>query len=208
MTVVPMDKGGVAIGTIAVVRDAAGPLSNKQVALRHTFADQAVIAIENVRLFKELQARNAEVTESLEQQTATTEILKIIASSPSDVQPVFDAIVKSGVRLFGGMIMSLRLIRGNHMVSVASSTPFADDAGGEFPIPLANTRAPTSRAVAHRESVQILDVLAKHESISDLSKKRAELRGWRASLHAPMLGEGRGDWHGQCNACKSRTVLG
>ena len=68
---------------------------SRQIALLKTFADQAVIAIENVRLFAELQTRNRELTASLEQQTATGEILRVIATSPTDVQPVFDAILGS-----------------------------------------------------------------------------------------------------------------
>jgi two-component system, NtrC family, sensor kinase len=73
--------------------------NDKQIELLTTFADQAVIAIENVRLFDEVQARSRELSESLEQQTGTSEILRVIASSPSDVQPVFQAIVANASRL-------------------------------------------------------------------------------------------------------------
>src|SRR5713101_7404820 len=89
---VPMLRGDSALGLIAVTSQAPTPFSNQQVALLQTFADQAVIAIENVRLFKELEAKNSALAESLEQQTATSEILRVISSSPTDVQPVFAAV--------------------------------------------------------------------------------------------------------------------
>src|SRR5262249_37591618 len=103
---VPMLRNGAPLGVIAVGRAEPGPFSDSQIALLKTFADQAVIAIENVRLFTELQEKNralteahTQVTESLDQQTATSEILRVISQSPTDVQPVFNTIMSSIVRL-------------------------------------------------------------------------------------------------------------
>src|SRR5262249_6427728 len=103
---VPMLREGTPVGAISVGRATTGPFSNSHVELLKTFADQAVIAIENVRLFTELQEKNraltqahAQVSEALDQQTATSEILRVISSSPTDLQPVFDAIVDSAARL-------------------------------------------------------------------------------------------------------------
>src|SRR5713101_1466781 len=95
MLAVPLLREGAPIGAIFVRQTVVRPFSDKQIVLLQTFADQAVIAIENVRLFKELEARNKDLTVALEQQTATSEILRVISSSQTDVQPVFDTIAAS-----------------------------------------------------------------------------------------------------------------
>ena len=120
---VPLLREGEPVGAIGLWRRDVEPFSEKQIKLIETFADQAVIAIENVRLFKELQERNAELREALEHQTATAEVLGIISRSPTDVQPVLDAIVESAARVCGIDDVVLRLRDGNDMISKAHFGP-------------------------------------------------------------------------------------
>ena len=125
--IVPLVRDGLALGAIGIRRTEVLPFSDRQIELLQTFADQAVIAVENVRLFTELQEKNraltdahAQVTEALDQQTTTSEILRVISSSPTDVQPVFDVIVASAVRLCGGLWGTLYRRYGDMVDCVAS----------------------------------------------------------------------------------------
>src|SRR5262249_23348208 len=102
----PLLREDVSIGVITIRRTEVRPFSDKQIKLLETFASQAVIAIENVRLFQELK-------DSLEQQTATSEILGVIASSPTDIQPVLDTIAESAARICGADDAFIRLVEGN-----------------------------------------------------------------------------------------------
>jgi GAF domain-containing protein len=122
---VPMLKEGNAIGAIVVARAAPAPFTERQVALLQAFADQAVIAIENVRLFKELRDRNRDLNEALEQQTATADILRVIASSPTDLQVVLDAVAESAARLCEATDVLIHRVDGQMLPIAASAGSFA-----------------------------------------------------------------------------------
>src|SRR5262249_47867578 len=106
---VPMLREGVPIGVLGFARSDVRPFTDKQIELVTTFADQAAIAIENVRLFDEVQARTRDLSESLEQQTATSDVLRVISSSPGELGPVFQAVLENATRIcearFGTMLM-------------------------------------------------------------------------------------------------------
>ena len=115
----PLLHGGVAIGAIQIRRREVRPFSDRQIKLLETFADQAVIAIDNARLIHEQQARNRDLTEALEQQTATSEILRVIASSPTDLQPVLDAVAENAARVCGANDSMIRLVDGDALRHVS-----------------------------------------------------------------------------------------
>src|SRR5262249_42803861 len=116
---VPMLREGVPIGVLGFARSDVRPFTDKQIELVETFADQAVIAIENVRLFDEVQARTRELSESLEQQTATSEVLQVISTSTGDLEPVFQAILEKATRICEAKFGNLLLYDGEAFRRVA-----------------------------------------------------------------------------------------
>src|SRR6516164_7379358 len=121
-----MLREGVPIGVLGLSRSEVRPFTDKQIELVSTFADEAVIAIENVRLFDEVQKRTAELQESLEYQSATSEVLNVISRSPTNAQPVFDAIVESAARLCDSAFSVVWLYDGD-LLQVAATHNFTPE---------------------------------------------------------------------------------
>ena len=147
-----------------------------------TFADHAVIAIENTRLFNETK-------EALERQTATADILKVIASSPSDVQPVFDAIAHSAKRLIGGFSTSVHRVIGDidHLVAFTLTNPGSDEVlKAAFPRHRSEMPAIIS-LVENGETAQIVD----SETADGQIQKLARARGWRSATYTPLMNQGK-----------------
>ena len=166
-------RSGEAIGVLVIRRTEVRPFSDKQIALLQTFADQAVIAIENVRLFDEVQARNQALTESLEQQTATNDILSVISSSPTDLQPVFDMIAERSARLCDAEFCAVFRFDGELIHFVAEHGLSAEGRAAmarTYPIP-PGRNSTTSRAVMSGKVEQIPDVQADPDyAMADVAK--------------------------------------
>jgi two-component system, NtrC family, sensor kinase len=178
---VPLVNNGTVIGLITVTRAETGLFTDHHLQLLQTFADQAVIAIENVRLFNETE-------EALERQTATADILKVIASSPSDVQPVFDAIAERSKRLVDALSTTVfRLVDGMmHLRAFTPTTPEADATlQAMFPAPLSTFS--WGESIRSGEIYRVNDTEHEPEGLRDL----ARLRGWRSCLCVPLLRDGK-----------------
>jgi len=180
---VPMLRDNTLLGVIVILKTNVEPFSDRQIALVQTFADQAVIAIENARLFSELHA-------SLDFQKATIEVLNVISRSPGDVQPVFDTIAESAIGLcaaevstvfrFDGEMVRLEAIQGSNLDSIEAVQR-------AFPMPPGDGSA-ASRAIHDRAIVQIPDILADSKyAIGDT----ASAAGFRSILAVPMLQHGQ-----------------
>jgi GAF domain-containing protein/DNA-binding response OmpR family regulator len=181
---VPMLRDGQPIGAIGVGRPATGPFPEKQIELLQTFADQAVIAIENVRLFKELEARNQDLTETLEQQTATSEILRVISSSPTDIQPVLDAVAESAARLCEAPDVSIFLREGEQLRAAARHGPIPSDAA----LPLSQ-QSGVGWVVLEGQTLHVADMRTEVDRFP-LSVQNAQRLGFRTVLNVPLMREG------------------
>jgi two-component system NtrC family sensor kinase len=182
-------REGVPIGVILIRRTTVQPFTDKQIALLETFADQAVIAIENVRLFSELQEKNRALTEALEQQTATSEILRVISRSPTDLQPVFDAIAESAVRLCGGVQGSVVRFDGElvHRVAGFNLDPEGEEALRQYFPRAVGRELAITRAILDGSVVHLPDTLQD----ADQSREITQATRARAILAVPMLRDGQ-----------------
>ena len=185
---VPLLREGAPIGVILLRRAEAVPFTDKQIALLQTFADQAVIAIENVRLFTELEARNRELTDALERQTATADVLRIIAQSPNDLQPVFDTILQSAVRLCGALNGFIWRVADG----VRRQVSYAGVMSPEWEAIAQGTQVgpPTHESVSgwvqiEPEVLHVPDL--EREERFPRSKDMARAMGYRSLLAVPML---------------------
>src|SRR5262252_3411623 len=184
---VPMRRDGRPIGAIGVNRRTPGAFTPAEIALLQTFADQAVIAIESVRLFNETKERNQALTESLDQQTATGEILRVIASSPTDIDPVFAAVVSSAARLCDALDATIFQIDGDRLRVAVHTGPIASHPVGEGPSLARET--PSGRAVLDRRTIHIEDTQAEIDEYPEGSEHARRL-GFRTVLAVPLMREG------------------
>ena len=186
---VPMLRGDEAIGVMVLARYEPKAFSEAQIELLKTFADQAVIAIENVRLFKELEARNRDLTESLGRETATSEILRVISQSQTDVQPVFETMAANALRLCDAELSAVFRFDGEliHLVALNQFSPEGAAALRDaFPM-RPGKGSNTARAILTRGIAHIPDLLKDPEYVLQGLAQRAN---YRSNLSVPMLRDG------------------
>ena len=191
---VPLLREGVPIAVIGLLRSVVKPFTPKQIELVTTFADQAMIAIENTRLFEAEQQRTRELSESLEQQTATSEVLKVISSSPGELEPVFRTMLEKATNLCAAQFGNMYLRRGDAFELAAThNTPpdFAEERTST-PYRFDRGKSPTNQMVRTKNVIHVAD-LKSHElylSRDPRAVAAAELGGVRSCILVPMLNEG------------------
>ena len=187
---VPMLKEGKLIGVIAIYSTEVRPFTDKQIELVQNFAAQAVIAIENTRLLKELRQRTDDLSEALEHQTATGEILASISGSITDTKPVFDAVVRNLRRLFGTRFAMVQVLKDGmaHLAAAAQDEEF-ETLKGQFPRPVDGSTA-SGRAMVSKQVVQLAPVLGNPAAPLATQQFARDL-GINSAIFAPMIREDR-----------------
>jgi signal transduction histidine kinase len=182
---VPMLRADVPIGVIVLTRSDARPFTDKQIELVATFADQAAIAIENVRLFDEVQAKTRDLSEALVHQTGSEKILRVIASSPTSVEPVFNAIVETTCEICDAYDAILRLKDGDQLVFSAhhGNMPITS-----YTVPIHRDRA-TGRALLANKSIHVHDLLSAEGDEYPPTQQDARQGGFHTILCVPLLRE-------------------
>src|SRR5262245_44718239 len=187
----PMIRDDKVIGAIGTVRDGAEPFSDKQIALIKAFADQAVIAVENVRLFDEVQARTRDLSESLEQQTATSDVLQVISSSPGELEPVFEAMLANATRICEAKFGTLYPCEGDafRIVAMHNAPPAFAKARRLQPLVRPGPGTGLYRVASTKQVVHIVDIRAEQPYLErePSSVTMVERAGARTLLVVPML---------------------
>ncbi len=192
---VPLRREGETIGVFTLTRQVVRAFTQRQIELVETFADQAVIAIENVRLFDEVQARTRELQESLEYQTATADVLNVISRSTTNVQPVFEAIAMSAARLFAPCETTLTTVHDGQLhwgatASLGRPVEAIERVKSIYPLPFDIETSPSARAVHERRIIEIPDALAP--DTPENTRRAATAGGFRSITFVPLLRDGVG----------------
>src|SRR5262249_30436767 len=188
---IPMLRQGVPIGVFVATRLTVRPFTDKQIELVTTFADQAVIAIENVRLFDEVQTRTRDLSEALERQTATSEVLQAISSSPGELEPVFNSMLENATRICEAKFGNLLLYEGDafRIVAMHGAPPEWDALRRREPVIRFSPVNPLGRIVATKQLQHIIDFRTERSYIEREPGPvaMAEVAGARTVLVVPML---------------------
>src|SRR5262245_1287568 len=184
---VPLTRQGATVGSVILTRAKVAPFTDKQIRLVETFADQAVIAVENTRLFEAEQASKRELQESLEYQTATSDVLNVISRSPSELQPVLDTIVKTAGQICKAQMADIAIVEGARIRIRAGSGYVGGPTGQVRALDRATVMG---RAVLDASPVHIIDMQSAGDDFR-IGRELAVKYGHRTILGVPLMRERR-----------------